>query len=1763
MANAFQLAAESHDVLATAQESGSIFDSATDLITRGLPASFIAAGNELGNTVSTIGNWLAGDEAFKLTTNRDAIASYDSDLAKYYDDHQLGIDTVGFIASSIIPGTAGIKGVRIGQALVRNAVKEGTMGANIATAMGLRIPSQQSLVTKAIQAIGNEGRVFKYTDAEVVRALGAGIAQNALEGAAFTAAVNATMYKSPILENRSVKDLVTDVVTWGAIGGGLVGGLISGIGASAAIRRGLGKIDAEMMPWQITSRPAENLLESDKMLYKLQQIDSMPHISPEMPFAQRAGKTQAQSVATLENEIRGHINALTGGDEELTRMVFEDIKAGQFTDNVGKYLEATSIARITTTSAAERRMNEALRAVSGKGKLGLQATADEVDEALRYKVSYVNMYSKEISNERPPLMALGDKASPVVNGDTVQVGTKTYHHTNNPYKPYNIFGQDYMNVQSRYLWAESLPKWADDGSATVHWSDIPLLQKAQRDGLTRLKVIPESGAVDEAVILKTANEIEEFARQSQRIVGDKLLKAEALVQDFDTIIDKLKYYLGININVVEDSGAGYYGMFKRVFGKTARGQTVGGDAITMEKFANLKRPLMDMIRTLKHEEGHSIFQSLLDARGISRTNLDAAWPAMSKEVTRLSQLARPQLWRAKDPVSISYRTNWHEMMADSFSYLSKNPNLLSKYPEFEKFAGHLLRPLPQDIIDAALQRTLKPTAEEVAMIINADKAVVRGVVDDVSLYNARQAAVDFAKKNNLPDPRTAPNHMKIITTSSRMRGVDGNLLEGMTVIEQKMAEYRKRISATADNGLGEALPSAEGMRGAPIGTSTGASFIGFEGGNYGTWSSFFSYVGQRAHQLIKQAKEKTAEIFNPTLLKLANNQDAAIEWSVINEKMRGLPNRYFLADDGAALVYGKAPVIDDYINDVAFEKATAKYQESLAEAAEKGFPLRVELKSAEVRELAASHITRNTERRSTLQKVHSDNGYQDRFQEGVFYPIPRDPRNTPHYAFVVDESVNSTGHSKMIYAKDAETLEQMRNSIMTDTTLRDRGIRVLTKTESEEYYKSIGQYEFERTLSENYINTALARKGTSESLLPVTDPKQIVKDFLDWHQARDAALVRTLVEHKYAPEFAGFRAIADPSVQAAKSKFGYISPLAYAEKAVDNPAVNLMKMALDISKMDEYPLWNAVNKFADNAFSTLADKAGKLFYAAKNPDDLVSIQQSLENAGYKGPIVTEALYQASNATVPRGVLSGIVNKVNSLIATLALRADWMNSLNNTVGSTVLLGSETKAVIRAIQAGNKEAVGELASLMKVKVPGTDDYITSPAKLIARQIAKFHNDKAGREWYKQHGFISSILDQYDQTLDHISIALSRGENSAVQKAMDSMKGLGDSAEKWTGNKLAEEFNRYVAAGVMKDITDVAVKHGLMDEKSALSYINTFVNRTQGNYLASQRPVVFQGPIGQAIGLFQTYQFNLLQQIFRHIGDGNSRNVLTMMGLQASVYGLNGLPAFNAINTYLIGQAGGNLEHKTLYDSIFSLGGKEAGEWLLYGGLSNGLSLAHPDLKINMYSRGDINPRHVTLLPVDPAKTPIYQATERFFSNMKEAYTKVSMGADVWSTFLRGVEQNGISRPLSGMAQVLEAAGRDDKKLISMNQQGNMLMAHDMWSLSSLMRIAGAKPLDEAVVNDAVYRINTYNTADAARRKVLAEGIKQSIVGGKEPDEAQVAEFAEAYARTGGKQDKFAQWYAGLYKNATVSQAEQLRQKGNSPHAQMLQLLMNGGE
>jgi len=1723
----------------------------------------IGAGiTELLNIPITVGSWFGSDtERIKY---KEVLQSYDDDLSKYYQDHKLGIDVIGLITSSIVPGMAGVKVLNAGQTMLR-AAGEGAVGNGIGTALGLLAPNRTKALAEATAAIRSSGSVFSLTEANTLRALGTGLWQNTLEAAAFETMVAATLYKSPILDQLSVSDLVWNIAIGTGIGGA-AGGIFSGISTTWKIH-GAGKAaQQELAPWTRTSEPRIDAPASEKFLFRMNQLAEIPEVPTTGDLASRIGRTATATKEKLWLDIRDDFGNMTSKDQSLAESLFQFSKLNSIEDNVQHYLDAAGASRLSGHSAIEKELATLTKDLRA-GKLALDSP--EMKRYSDLEVSYIKLHGEgagSVTHEHPSVTSITDymkdkdKIELLKNGRTIKFGNKKYDHDNNPHMPFDMFGADAFRVQSRYWWADKLPGWVDNmvDPYTVHATDIPLLTKVYRDNLERLNIIPEGGSLKDVVKLNSRQEIYDFIISQKQALGERLQKAlpgKIGVQEFT---DKMKGLFGINFNLTEELNPRnpYYGFFHRVAAKSGA-LDVKADVIALDKLQALTVPLSRMVRTLKHEEGHRTFQALLDAGGVTTANIAARWPLLYTEMRKIGDILRPQYYKHAW-TNLPRETVIHEYFADTFYYLSRHPEKAHLFPATNQAIGHLVKPIPQEVLDATAKRAAKLTPEEAAMRIDVESQWLDGSARRQGGEFARDLAREEYKEKLLKanvrpseipaDPLELPMYAKVYSEKKHIF-VDGNEIHGIAKVMQQAKLYDEASARRAAHILGQIIPGEVLPRARDkdvlIATEAGPSFVGSANAPYGSIGSFFQYVGQRAHELKKVAKERTSEFFTPTLHKLGNNLDEAIEWSVLNEKLRNLPQKYYLdknAETGeVSLVYKDTPV-------------------EVAKAALNNIPPRIKIKGEQVAKLVEDHISQNGMRVKNRGIIRAGEGLPDNLDPDAFYPIPRDAKDTPYFAFVIDDSVTSTGHSKMIYADSDVNLQKLINEIHTKMP----EVKVLSKPESEAYFKVHGEFEFERTINSNWINDLMVRRGVSASYLPMTDPSRIVQSFLEWHLKRDTLMVQEAIAHQYSRQFEALRQASGESLNAALSTFRYTNALHAIETAVDNPATNMIKMALDVQKTTEYPRWTTMNRYLDQKFSQMWARTGAVLTDATTPEHLEAISSSLQKAGYNGISgISAELYNAMNAKVPRGTLTSFINKANGLLATFALRMDPLNAMNNALGQNVLLGTETVSVVRAIRAGNAEAVGELSKLMQIAIPGAGDLIDSPAKLIANSMSRYHS-KVDRDFYKKHGFITSITDQYDQTLD--VLAISAGDtvaslNKRIADAMTVARKVGDTGERLTANRFAEEFNRFVAADVMKQITDVAVRHGIFDEKTALTYINTFVNRTQGNFLASQRPLLFQGPIGQAIGLFQTYQFNLIQQLTRHIGEGQLKNAAVMMGLQSTIYGANGLPGFNAINTYIIGSAPGNTDHNDLYRAAYNFAGKDTGDWLMYGFGSNWMSIFSADLKNNLYSRGDINPRNITIVPTLPDKVPIVQATVKLLSNMKESFQKVSAGADVWSTVLRGIEQNGVSRPLAGMAQVLGGITSDSGQVTPVSAKGNILLAHDWMNFASLTRILGGKPLDEALVNDALYRFNSYRANDAAKKATLGEAIKISILGGSEPDKSQIEEFSSAYARAGGDQKDFVQFMMRQYKNASISQANQLREKLSLPYNQTMQEILGG--
>lgn len=1025
------------------------------------------------------------------------------------------------------------------------------------------------------------------------------------------------------------------------------------------------------------------------------------------------------------------------------------------------------------------------------------------------------------------------------------------------------------------------------------------------------------------------------------------------------------------------------------------------------------------------------------------------------------------------------------------------------------------------------------------------------------LQDATAPAVDIS---------TLPTYAKIGYSTAGTKDIDGNILSGMVAIRARYNAYQEGINNAVTKVAGNLYdrmvhPSDKMLLGVTR-NGAGPGDWSFAGGAYNSVESWAQQTGAVTHDLRSNLVTSAREILNPVAQKLASNKNAAIEFQAINDKILSTSEDYILNDAGTGLISKK---IKEYRN--ALEAGGYPLVPKLQE----GAPHEIIFKDTDTANAVAAHIQVGGATQNNIKTIQAAQGIVNEKDVRTFYPIRPNEKDYPFKAFVRDDTVTGVGHMSMLHAADEDTLKAMIEKVNATTSFK-----TITRDQSEEYHKALGDWDYDKSLHDNYINSALKRNGVSSPFFQQTDPEKITEDWLAHHTKAQSVLASETMNAKFGKEFEYIRNLADAHGNVGTSRAGNANVIA-AESDSNNPYLSYLRTSLDISAFNStHPLLSGMQQKLDSIVSRGWDSIAGAVRGAQSVEDLDNVNSALQSAGVTSGYRDAATELLANHSAPRGVLNTFVRRANSIMAGMLIRTDGMNALNTAIGHNVLLGAETNHIISAIKNGRNDLVGPLADLMQVSVPGTTDLINSPAKLIAKSIKNWFDpaamNDAGenlKDFYNRIGQSSNIRDALNATLGNLTLngtedatALSGKINNAFKGFKDLMGGRpGDSVgsriintgEKLTGNSYVHAFNEFVAADVIRQITDLGIKGGVIDAGEQLGYISTFTNRVHANILASQRPLMFQGPVGNAVGLFQSYQFNMMQQAFRYVGEGAAKDAGMLLGLQGTLHGVNGLPGFNFMNQHIVGEAAGNTNHKDITGAVYQSAGKTAGDWILYGAPSNIMGN-------NLYIRGDLNPHNTSVIPTSLADIPFVSAAAKFFGNLKNATVKIGDGGNLWQTFLQGVEHNGISRPLAGLAQTLQAAGNGGTAFSTTNK-GDIIGANDIFSLATAARLMGGKPLDEAIAHDEVMRLQAYAASDSQKRNQLGEAIKSTIIAGGNPSPEDVNNFAKQYASLGGRQKEFSREIMRLSLQANTSQANVIATNLKNPQSQAMQRVMGG--
>lgn len=724
----------------------------------------------------------------------------------------------------------------------------------------------------------------------------------------------------------------------------------------------------------------------------------------------------------------------------------------------------------------------------------------------------------------------------------------------------------------------------------------------------------------------------------------------------------------------------------------------------------------------------------------------------------------------------------------------------------------------------------------------------------------------------------------------------------------------------------------------------------------------------------------------------------------------------------------------------------------------------------------------------------------------LYFPPPH-PSELAFKALVRDES----GNVGMLWDKTKAGLEEKIR--LTSQAKPDWVIR--TPEQLDSYHQLLGVYDDSLSLRGRLkVDTALKNSGIMSNLAPSTNIQELIGTLHSGFARAERQVTTDGIFLKYGQQLA--------EAQMASKVLG----------EADGGLKKVFNTLLNIEDKD-----NGWHQFSTLIENKLDWAGGRLMAAAA---DVVGGRKSITQveaetiAAQKGAnlFTSDALWNLSKANTFNGGTQKLMRETNSLMRYLVLGIDYFNGLVNIVGQPVLLLPEIRA---AMQGGSD-------------IP----YM----KLVGNAIKASMNKESATALvnkYEKYGIVNKDVLAHQELLDSHALMMGAANSGEASRLAGQVQGKAktflNTLQKPTA--YAERFTQLVAANVGEQ---VGISRGLQGADLE-AFVATFARKVNGNYVSAQRPLLFQGVLGQAVGLFQTYQFNLFQQAARHYSDGNKKGLAAMAAIQGSLFGAQSLPGFELANRALLGQW--NAEKNDAFNMLktgVSVAGlntsgedgalqdRDLGDWILYGGASSLLGA-------NLWTRGDANPRNITGIPVNPADLAQVSYFAKGLKGFGEFTSSILAGGNMKVSALEAIAHANLSRPLSGAAELALGARTSSGGTLE------TALNNDLLSWSAAVRLLGAKPMQEAIATSETYKMGIVKAEEQKHLNDVGYALRSAVIGegGGSLDEEAITNFSQKYIEAGGNPRGFRKWYMANLAKATTPRAQLFADKmKNNPWA-----------
>lgn len=750
-----------------------------------------------------------------------------------------------------------------------------------------------------------------------------------------------------------------------------------------------------------------------------------------------------------------------------------------------------------------------------------------------------------------------------------------------------------------------------------------------------------------------------------------------------------------------------------------------------------------------------------------------------------------------------------------------------------------------------------------------------------------------------------------------------------------------------------------------------------------------------------------------------------------------------------------------------------------------------------VRELIDSMQAQSSELRELANTINRLKGTPDVSDIGLWMPSfnPVDK-----YIAYVHDTVDQT--TKLVWAKtEKEFAEQLRNlKVQLKEAGNDKRFQIVTKDEQALWNQLNGRLD---PIHMERADIAMQKGGSSAAAIAKPD-LTLFGEIAKGYEFYITSQVRNLADINMYEVTDTLHKMSQYNKRLYEGQ-----PFSGLKKLVSQPkdAANVMRnVLLGQTNLGEYGGWQTANRTFETGVSMgvtalqgayektikpvigkiKRDADGNIEIAGKKNIDYKAFNDELDKRNIQYPWKGMDEIQARelgyfNVEAGTDTFKRLIYGGNALAATMALRfGEIAQPIVNAMSMPILTGL---AIAQKMP----------DTFMGVQKQTINAY---PTQIMYEGIRAMHSplfEQMNKRW-EAAGYFKPVVSEVTDVM-RATRRFDKGVTAGIENMLDSkfvqiastpadyMESLTRKAAMNTGAMLAKRL------------------YPEIDEAGMTVFARDFMDKSIGNFHAAQRPVMFQGTLGVALGLFQTYMWTLGQSIYRHLEHGSYKAIGKAALMQSSIFGAGSLPGFDMVSNFIADRFSD--DNVDLMTGTYRATGDTLGDFILYGLPSN------LPIGASFSTRGEISPR----FPISPEQlVSVNFASQAFNSIGQMASAFNTQSPDMARSFAQALSLQSMSRPIARGAEL--ATG------YSITSRGNTVQTpEEVWTFQGVAaRILSTRPLEEQKLRDADHLNHTYGALDRDNREAVMKKFRTAIRNNTLTDEM-ISESAEKYFRNGG--------------------------------------------